>query len=85
MPADQVIVDAPPFPRDLSMEVRIRSGSGTLPLEERSPMVRTLNETRRGQWRLGVYAPPEAIDAVGTAAVEHLHIRPATLQKRLPV
>ena len=85
MPADQVIVDAPPFPRDLSMEVRIRSGAGTLPLEERSPMVRTLNETRRGQWRLGVYAPPEVLDAVGAAAVEHLHIRPATLQERLPV
>lgn len=82
---EQVIVDAPPFPRDLSMEVRIRSGSGTLPLEERSPMMRTLNETRRGQWRLGVYAPPGALDAVAAAAVEYLRIRPPTLQERLPV
>jgi hypothetical protein len=48
-------------------------------------MVRTLNETRRGQWRLGVYAPPEALDAVGAAAVDHLRIRPATLQERLPL
>lgn len=82
---EQVIVDAPPFPRDLSMEVRIRSGSDTLPLEERSPMVRTLNETRRGQWRLGVYAPPDVLDAVEAAAIDHLHIRPATLQERLSV
>lgn len=82
---EQVIVDAPPFPRDLSMEVRIHSDAGTLPLEERSPMLRTLNETRRGQWRLGVYAPSDLLDRVGPAAVEHLHIRPATLQERLPL
>ncbi|NLX48934.1 MAG: HD domain-containing protein [Methanospirillum sp.] len=81
----EVIVDAAPFPRDLSMEVRIRSGSGTLPLDQCSPMVATLNETRRGQWRLGVYAPPAAVERVAASAVEHLHIRPATLQERLPV
>lgn len=85
VPSEAVIVDAPPFPRELSMEVRIRSGSGTLPLEERSPMVRTLNESRRGQWRLGVYAPLEVLDAVTDAAVDHLRIRPATLQERLPL
>ncbi len=82
---EQVIVDAPPFPRDLSMEVRISHGSGTVPLDERSPMIRTLNETRRGQWRLGVYAPAEVRHRVEAAAVEILHIRPATLQERLPV
>jgi len=85
VPPEQVIVDAPPFPRDLSMEVRISHGTGTVPLEERSPMIRTLNETRRGQWRLGVYAPAGVRADVEAAAVEHLHIRPATLQERLPV
>ncbi len=81
----QVIVDAPPFPRDLSMEVRISRGSGTVPLDERSPMIRTLNETRRGQWRLGVYAPAEVRDQVEEAAVDFLHVRPATRQERLPL
>ncbi|HOV66880.1 MAG TPA: HD domain-containing protein, partial [Methanoregulaceae archaeon] len=82
---EQVIVDAPPFPADLSMEVRISRGSGTVPLDERSPMIRTLNETRRGQWRLGVYAPPEVRERVGAAAVEFLHVRPVTRQERLPL
>ena len=81
----QVIVDAPPFPRDLSMEVRISRGSGTVPLDERSPMIRTLNETRRGQWRLGVYAPAEVRGRVEEAAIEYLHVRPATRQERLPL
>jgi HD superfamily phosphohydrolase len=82
---EEVIVDAPPFPRDLSMEVLISHGTNAVLLEERSPMIRTLNETRRGQWRLGVYAPRACRAAVEAAAVEYLHIRPATLQERLPV
>jgi HD superfamily phosphohydrolase len=41
-------------------------------LDRQSPLVDALRESQRGQWRLGVYAPREATDQVGTAAVREL-------------
>jgi HD superfamily phosphohydrolase len=62
----------------------VRNRHRVVGLEELSPLVTTLNETRRGQWRLGVYTLPEHVREVGTAAREILHVKPLTTQDRLP-
>jgi len=79
----EVIVDIAPFPADMSMGVRVRNRSATLDLSLVSPLVNTLNETRRSQWRLGVYAPGEHVAAVEKAATEVLHVKKATRQDTL--
>jgi hypothetical protein len=83
--AHHVLVDIPVFPRSMSVHVMIKNRHRLIGLEEISPLVTTLNETRRGQWRLGVYAPPDKVKAVGAAAREILHVRPFTTQDRLIV
>jgi len=80
-----VLVDIPRLPSTMSMGVRIRNRHALVRLEDVSPLARTLNETRRQQWRLGVYAPRDLRDAVGEAATEVMHIRRATKQDRLRV
>jgi len=42
-----------------------------------------LNETRRGQWRLGVYTPAEFREEVGDIAADILHVKPLTTQEPL--
>ena len=79
----EVLVDIPVFPRSMSVHVMIRNRHRLIGLEEISPLVTTLNDTRRGQWRLGVYTPPVHVPAVAMAAREILHIRPLTTQERL--
>jgi len=79
----EVIVDIPPFPGDMSLGVQVRNENATLDLSLVSPLVNTLNETRRSQWRLGVYAPPVHREAVERAAVEVLHVKKATRQDTL--
>jgi HD superfamily phosphohydrolase len=79
----EVIVDIAPFPADMSMGVQVRNRTATLDLSLVSPLVNTLNETRRSQWRLGVYAPPGHREAVEKAAVEVLHVKRATRQDTL--
>jgi HD superfamily phosphohydrolase len=79
----EALVDIPEFPHSMSVHVMIRNRNRLIGLEEISPLVTTLNETRRGQWRLGVYTPPEHVPAVTAAAREILHIRPLTTQERL--
>jgi len=79
----EVIVDIAPFPEDMSMGVQVRNRTATLDLSLVSPLVNTLNETRRSQWRLGVYAPREQAGAVERAAVEVLHVKKATRQDTL--
>jgi len=79
----EVLVDIPAFPRDMFMQVQVQDRDNLLPLEEVSPLVTTLNETRRTQWRVGVYAPENAVIEVRKAARELLHIRPPTRQDRL--
>ncbi|MDD1724474.1 MAG: HD domain-containing protein [Methanospirillum sp.] len=81
-PSD-VLVDIPGFPRDIWMEVQVKGRSSLLPLEKVSPLVTTLNETRRSQWRLGVYAPEPLVDVVSQAARSVLNIRPYTRQEHL--
>jgi HD superfamily phosphohydrolase len=79
----EVIVDIPPFPADMSMGVQVRNRTATLDLSLVSPLMNTLNETRRSQWRLGVYAPGEHVAAVERAAIEVLHVKRATRQDTL--
>jgi HD superfamily phosphohydrolase len=79
----EVLVDIAPFPADMSMGVQVRNRGATLDLSLVSPLVNTLNETRRSQWRLGVYAPGEHVPAVERAAVEVLHVKKATRQDTL--
>nr|WP_319579392.1 HD domain-containing protein [uncultured Methanospirillum sp.] len=79
----EVLVDIPAFPRDMFMKVQVQDRDSLLPLEDVSPLVTTLNETRQTQWRVGVYAPEHAVSEVRKAARELLHVRPPTRQDRL--
>ncbi len=81
----EVIVDIPPLPGEMSMEVRVRSSHTLVELEEVSPLINTLNDTRRQQWRLGVYAPPQHRSAVEQAAVEVLRVKRPTKQDKLMI
>jgi len=81
--SEQVLVDIPPFPGNMQMNVLVQQRSSVIPLEELSPLITTLNETRRSQWRLGVYAPPEVSEKVTAAAREIFHCKQPTKQERL--
>jgi len=81
--AEEVLVDIPPFPRSMSIHVQVKNRHRLLGLNEISPLVNTLNETRWAQWRLGVYTLPEYRRKVASAAVEILHIKPLTTQEKL--
>ncbi|MDD1714423.1 MAG: HD domain-containing protein [Methanoregulaceae archaeon] len=79
----EVLVDFPEFPHSMSIQVKVQNRNRLISLEELSPLVTTLNETRKGQWRLGVYTLPEHVTIVGAAARELLHVRPLSTQHRL--
>jgi hypothetical protein len=81
----EVLVDIPEFPRDMSVHVEVMNRNRVIGLEDLSPLVTTLNETRRGQWRLGVYTLPDHVQEVSAAARDILHVKPFTTQNRLPV
>ena len=78
-----VLVDIPPIPKSMSIHVQVKNRNRLLGLNELSPLVNTLNETRWAQWRLGVYTRPEYRKKVASAAQEILHIRPLTTQEKL--
>jgi len=79
----EVLVDIPAVPSELSLDVRVQNRHTVAGFEEFSPRIRTLNATRREQWRLGVYTLPEYRDAVAEAGTEVLHIRKPTRQDTL--
>lgn len=79
----QILVDIPAFPREMQISVQVQDRNILVPLDEVSPLITTLNETRRTQWRVGVYAPEDNVSIVRDAARELLHIRPPTRQDRL--
>jgi len=81
----EVLVDIPSFPHAMAMEVQVKNRHQVIGLEEVSPLMNTLNETRQGQWRLGVYTLPAMVKPVAEVAAEVLHIRPVTLQETLRV
>lgn len=78
-----VLVDIPAVPREMSLAVRVRNRYSESSFEEISPRIRTLNATRREQWRLGVYTLPPYREQVADAACEILHIRKPTRQDTL--
>lgn len=79
----EVLVDIPPVPREMSFGVRVRNRHTVVEFEEISPRIRTLNTTRREQWRLGIYTLPEYRESVAEAGCEILHIRKPTRQNTL--
>jgi HD superfamily phosphohydrolase len=79
----EVLVDIPSIPRELSLGVRVKNQHEIISFEEFSPRIRTLNATRREQWRLGVYTLPEHREAVAEAGCVVLHIRKPTRQDTL--
>jgi HD superfamily phosphohydrolase len=78
-----VLVDIPEFPSTMEMGVQVKNRHAVVGLEEVSLLVTTLNETRRKQWRLGVYTLPGYREPVAAAATEVLHVRKATTQDQL--
>jgi hypothetical protein len=81
--AADVLVDVPPFPSDMSIEVMVKNRHELIGFVELSPRLQTLNQTRREQWRLGVYTPPAFRNAVAEAATGILHIKKPTRQDTL--
>jgi len=79
----QVLVDIPSIPREISLGVRVKNQHAVVSFEEISPRARTLNETRREQWRLGVYTLPEHREKVAEAGIEVLHLKKPTRQETL--
>ena len=80
---ETVLVDIPPFPSDMSMGVRVKNQHAIVNFDDISPRIRTLNETRREQWRIGVYTLPGQRETVAEAAADVLHIKKPTRQETL--
>ena len=80
---EEVLVDIPAIPHEMSLGVRVQSRKSLSTFEEFSPRIHTLNMTRREQWRLGVYSLPEHRETVGDAACEVLHLKKPTRQDTL--
>jgi len=80
---DQILVDIPSRPSFMNIDVNVGEGEALTSLEELSPLVNTLNETRKSQWRIGIYTPEETRKTVEDAAYGVLDIRKPTRQDKL--
>ncbi|MDR9429944.1 MAG: HD domain-containing protein [Natronomonas sp.] len=69
---DAVIIDVPDRPRMRESTSRVVVNGEVRTLGTQSTLVDALRRVQQEQWRLGVYAPEEATDAVGRAAEETL-------------
>jgi len=67
-----VILDVPARPSMTESSSRVVVSGEVRPLGRKSTLVEALNTTQRDQWRLGVYAPADCAERVGTAAVSVL-------------
>jgi hypothetical protein len=79
----EVLVDIPSTPREMSLGVRVKNRHTVVGFNEISPRIRTLNITRREQWRLGVYTLPEHRELVAEVGREVLHLKKPTRQNTL--
>ncbi|WP_435066845.1 HD domain-containing protein [Haloplanus sp. C73] len=70
--SDSVILDIPPEPEIRESSSRVVVNGDIRRLDRQSPLVSALRIAGRNQWRLGVYAPPTAVDRVGRIAVRTL-------------
>ena len=78
-----VILDIPPLRKDMHMEVKVKSMHDYVPFEQLVPLLPLMNTTRQEQWRLGVYAAEENVEAVKRAALSVLGVSSPTKQVRL--
>jgi hypothetical protein len=67
----------------MSLGVLVKNRHTVVGFKEISPRIRTLNATRREQWRLGVYTLPEYRDLVAESGSDVLHIKKPTRQNTL--
>ena len=67
-----VIVDVPDRPSMTESTSRVMVSGEMRRLGRQSPLVSALRTAGEQQWRLGVYAPPDATDRVGRTAVDVL-------------
>ena len=65
---EAVIMDVPGRPTMAESTTRVVVSGEIRRLDEQSTLVSALRAAQRDQWRLGVYAPSEHLDAVGRAA-----------------
>ncbi len=73
VPAHEVLVDVPRPPKFRETKLYVRRRNGDLvPIRELSSLIRILDEARLDHWRLWVFAPKHALDAVHRAAVNAL-------------
>ncbi|MFB6192530.1 MAG: HD domain-containing protein [Haloarculaceae archaeon] len=68
VPERAVLVDVPDRPSMAESTSRVVVNGEVRRLVEQSRLVEALLEVQSDQWRLGVYAPGDAVDVVGTAA-----------------
>ncbi|MFB6101376.1 MAG: HD domain-containing protein [Haloplanus sp.] len=69
---DAVVLDVPPEPEMRESSSRVVVNGEIRRLDRQSPLVSALRTAGRNQWRLGVYAPPGAVDRVGRTAARTL-------------
>ncbi|MBZ6495281.1 HD domain-containing protein [Natrinema longum] len=71
-----VVVDSPAEPTSPESRARIVVDGELRRLEDRSSLVAGLDACAREIWRLGVYAPPDALEAVRDAAAAVFDVTP---------
>jgi len=70
--SEMVVLDVPERPSMTESSTRVVVSGESRPLDRQSALVAALDAIGRDQWRLGVYAPDDATDRVGNAAVSVL-------------
>ncbi|MFB6074051.1 MAG: HD domain-containing protein [Haloarculaceae archaeon] len=70
--ADAVVLDVPDEPSMRESSSRVVVNGEVRKLGEQSTLVGALRAAQRDQWRMGVYAPADAADRVGEAAIRTL-------------
>ena len=81
----KILVDIPELPSGMALHVQVKNRHRVVELAEVSPLLNTLNDNRLEQWRLGVYTPPELTDEVEIIASSVFHVKPVTMQDKLPL
>ena len=69
-----VIIDIPSLPSAIENEIKIKVGDEISMLHDHSPLVGALQDAQKEQWRLGVYAPKNIVEQVGSAAERELNL-----------
>lgn len=82
---EEVLLDIPHLRHEIKIQVQVKNRHELVSFEEIMPILKMMNDTRQGQWRLGVYAPKEHREKVAEAAREVLKVRRATKQEILDI